>query len=381
MLFVCQGLVGATGISQVAISALIGHSLVADKTLATLPYALQMTAMMTASIPAGMVFGRFGRRAGFMMGALATLLGTILLGLGVLRGDFVLFCIGAVPLGFGFGIGQHYRFAAAEVARPSERSRAIALVMAGGVLAAILGPELVKATKDALGPVLFLGTYIAMGLLPVAIMVMLAIVDLPPPVPRQVSPTPIRVIIARPAFITSAVAGLVSYGTMNLIMAATPLEMMLCGFGVNDSTDVIRTHAIAMFAPGFISGPLIERWGAHKVILLGGVLNFGCIGYAVSGSSFMTFTVALMLLGVGWNFMFVGASALLSTAHAPHERVRAQAANDFIVFTTVAITAFTSGVLHAASGWVAVNMSVLPALVVAMALVGWHMLPPPRAAA
>ena len=339
-----------------------------------MPYALQMASMMLASIPAGMIFGRFGRRVGFYFGMSATVLGVIVLSTAIYRADFLLFCIGSVPMGVGFGIGQHYRFAAAEVAGAAERSRAIALVMAGGVVAAILGPEMVKSTKELLGPALFLGTYVAMGILPLIAMAILAVVKLPPPPARVETPTPVREIIARPAFITAAVAGLVSYGTMNLIMAATPLEMMLCGFGVNDSTDVIRTHAIAMFAPGFVTGRLIDKWGPHKVILLGGVLNIACLGIAVSGQTFMTFTVALMVLGLGWNFMFVSASALLSQAHAPHERVRAQAANDFIVFTTVAFTAFTSGALHAAKGWGVLNASVLLPLLVTMGLVGWHML-------
>jgi len=373
LLFICQALVNSTNISQVSISALIGYSLAGEKTMATVPYALQMASMMLASIPAGMIFGRFGRRTGFYFGTCATILGVILLSTAIWQSNFLLFCIGSVPMGIGFGIGQHYRFAAAEVAGAADRSRAIALVMVGGVVAAILGPEMVKATKEAMGPILFLGTYVAMGLLPLIAMAILAVVALPPAPPKVATPTPVLEILARPAFITAVVAGLVSYGTMNIIMAATPLEMMLCGFGVNDSTDVIRTHAIAMFAPGFVTGRLIDKWGAHKVILIGGVLNLACVAIAVSGSTFMTFTVALMVLGLGWNFMFVGASALLATAHEPHERVRTQAANDFIVFTTVAITSFSSGALHAAKGWGVVNAAVILPVLVAMALVGWHL--------
>jgi MFS family permease len=372
LLFVCQGLVNASSISQVSISALIGYSLAADKTLATLPYALQMTATMAASIPAGFVFARLGRKAGFLLGAFATLLGTILFAVGLIRADFVLYCLGAIPTGLGFGIGQHYRFAAAEVAPPSQRSRAIALVMGAGVISAILGPELVKHSKELAMPVLFLGTYLCLAVLPAIGMALLAITRLPPSPPRQRTPTPVFSIIARPNFLTAAIAGLVAYGTMNLIMAATPLEMKLCGFGVNDSTDVIRAHAIAMFAPGFVSGRLIDRLGPHRVILIGGLLNFACIGIAVSGSTLLTFTTALMCLGVGWNFMFVGASALLATAHDATERVRAQAANDFIVFGTVAITSFSSGAIHAYAGWAAVNFTVVPFLVIALALVGLH---------
>ncbi len=381
LLFLCQALVNASSIAQVSMSALIGYSLAGDKSLATLPYALQMTATMAASIPAGIIFARLGRKAGFYLGTLAMLLGTVIFGLGVLQGNFLLYCLGALPTGIGFGIGQHYRFAAAEVAQPQARSRAIALVMAGGVVSAILGPELVKHTTNLVSPVLFLGTYMAMSLLPVIGTILLSFSKMPPPPARNASPTPLRTIMARPAFVVAVIAGLVGYGAMNLIMAATPLQMMLCGFGVNDSTDVIRAHAIAMFAPGFITGRLIQRFGPHPVICAGGVLTIACAALSLAGSAYVTFVVALMLLGLGWNFMFVAATALLSTAHDARERVRAQAANDFIVFGTVAITSFSSGALHSHVGWVAVNATVVPPVVIALALVMWHRLSQIRIAA
>ncbi|OJY76928.1 MAG: MFS transporter [Rhodospirillales bacterium 70-18] len=372
LLFTCQALVNAAGISQVAMSALIGYSLSPDKTLATVPYALQMLGTMAASIPAGIIFARLGRRVGFMVGATAMLLGTLTYFVGVWRGDFLLYCLGSLPMGVGFGIGQHYRFAASEVARPQARARAIALVMAGGVVSAILGPELVKHTKELAGPVLFLGTYACLALLPLVSLVLIAFIELPPAPPRVASPTPLRVLMGRPAFVTAVIAGLVGYGTMNLIMAATPLQMMLCGFGVDQSTDVIRAHAIAMFAPGFVTGRLIQRFGVHRVIVTGGLLCLGCAAFSLAEPTQVHFMLALALLGLGWNFMFVGATALLATAHDAGERVRAQAANDFIVFTTVTITAFTSGALQNHSGWVVVNASVVPPVLVAMGLVLWH---------
>ena len=372
LLFLCQALVGASAIGQVSMSALVGHTLAIDKTLATLPYALQMTATMAASIPAGIVFGRLGRKTGFMLGGVTTLIGTVLFGIGVWRGDFLIYCLGSIPMGAGFGIGQHYRFAAAEVAAPAARSRAIALVMAGGLVSSLIGPEIVKGTKEWLPPLVFLGTYVVLTLVPVIGMVLLWFVKLPPAPTREVSPTPLLEIMARPTFVVSAVAGLVGYGAMNLIMAATPLQMMLCGFGVDDSTDVIRWHSMAMFAPGFITGPLIQRIGQHRVICLGGVLSMGCVGLSFAGAEYVYFVGALMLLGVGWNFMFVGATSLLATSHSPAERVRAQAANDFIVFGTVAVTAFTSGALHHGLGWGAVNGAVVPPILVAIGLVLWH---------
>jgi MFS family permease len=358
LLFFCQALMGA--------SALIGHSLAEDKSLATLPMALQMLATMCASIPAGIIFARLGRRAGFLVGALAALAGSLVFALGVWKGDFLIYCLGAIPGGIGFGISQHYRFAAAEVASTAYRPRAIALVMAGGIVSAIIGPELVKHTQAMILPYLFLGTYLMLALLPPICIVLLTIVDLPPAPPRPKVTTPVMEIVRRPAFITAAVAGMVAYGTMNLVMTSTPLEMMLCGFGVGASATVIQMHAVAMFAPGFFTGRLITRFGLLPVIVAGAVLTAGCAVVAVLGREFGHFAVALILLGIGWNFMFVGATQLLATAHAPEERVRAQAANDVLVFGTVACTAFASGAVHAAAGWALLNLTLIPALAVAL---------------
>jgi MFS family permease len=176
----------------------------------------------------------------------------------------------------------------------------------------------------------------------------------------------------RPAFMTAALAGMVAYGTMNLVMTSTPLEMMLCGYGVAASATVIQAHAVAMFAPGFFTGGLIQRFGLRRVIVAGAVLTAGCVVVAVTGRSFAHFMVALVLLGVGWNFMFVGATQLLATAHAPEERVRAQAANDVLVFGTVACTAFASGAVHARAGWEALNLVLLPAIALALGVLAWQ---------
>jgi MFS family permease len=369
LLFFCQASMNASIVGQVAMSALIGYSLAEDKSLATLPFALQMVATMAASIPAGVIFAKLGRRAGFTLGAFAALAGTLVFAAGIWQHDFWLYTAGGLPAGIGFGIAQHYRFAAAEVASPAYRPRAIALVMAGGVLAAIFGPEMVKHSKDMVEPFLFLGTYLIFAALPLVCLVLLHFVRLPPAPPRQVSPTPVWEIIRRPAFLTAATAGAIGYGAMNLVMTSTPLEMMACGFAVTASATVIQAHAVAMFAPGFFTGRLIGRYGARRIIAAGAALNIACIAVAVMGLSFGHFTVALVLLGLGWNFMFTGATALLGESHTPAERVRAQAANDFIVFGTVACTALASGAVHAGYGWNVLNLALLPALVVAAVLV------------
>lgn len=371
LLFFCQALMNASVVGQVTMGALVGWSLADDKALATLPLALQMVATMAASIPAGIIFARLGRRAGFLMGAAGSFAGALIFAAGIYKADFWLYALGGLPAGIGFGIAQHYRFAAAEVASPAYRPKAISLVMAGGVLAAIFGPELVKHSKDLFAPFLFMGTYLFLAVLPVACAVLLTLVRLPPAPPRPKVSTPVMEIVRRPAFLTAAITGAIAYGSMNLLMTSTPLEMMACGFGVAASATVIQAHAVAMFAPGFVTGRLIARYGARLIISIGIALNVFCVGVAITGETFLHFTVALALLGVGWNFMFTGATTLLGESHRPDERVRAQTANDFIVFGTVACTALGSGALHAAAGWNVLNVALLPTLVVALVLILW----------
>jgi len=373
LLFCCQALMNAVMSGQTVMSALIGHALAVDKALNTLPMAIQMTATMTASIPAGIVFARLGRKPGFWLGYAGSLAGSLTFALGVLTQNFQIYCVGAVFAGLGFGIAQHLRFAAAEVAAPEARPRAIALVLAGGVLAAIIGPEVVKRTNMLLPPAMFLGTYLCITVLPLISATLLAFIRLPPAVRQVSAPVPFRAIVGRPDFITAVVCSMVGYGAMNLIMASTPLQMLFCGYGVNASADVIRAHSIAMFLPGFVTGRVIQRFGAHPVICAGALLVALCVAINLSfPPALATFMAALALLGVGWNFMFVGGTTLLATAHAPHERVRVQATNDFIVFGTVACTAFASGAIEATGGWAALNLVVLPPAALATALVIWH---------
>jgi MFS family permease len=375
LLFCCQALLNTIMAGQAVMAALVGQTLAVDKTLNTLPLAIQMLAMMCASIPASMVFARLGRKPGFWLGCLGSLAGSVTYAFGVWYGSFPLYCLGAVPAGLGWGIAQHLRFAAAEVAAPDARPRAISLVMTGGVLAAIIGPELVKRTNMLIPPMEFLGTYLCLTAMPVIAAILLLFIRVPQAVRAEGAPVPFRTILARPNFIAAVVCSMVGYGTMNLVMASTPLEMVFCGFGIGASADVVRAHSIAMFLPGFVTGRLIQRLGVHRIILAGGLLTLLCVAINVAFSPvYATFMVALVLLGVGWNFMFVGGTTLLTTAYAPAERVRVQATNDFIVFGTVACTAFTSGAVQATAGWSALNLTVVPPVIVAVSLIGWHWL-------
>ncbi|HEY1413511.1 MAG TPA: MFS transporter, partial [Rhodopila sp.] len=341
LLFACQALTNAVMSGQTVMAALVGYKL-SGTALNTLPMAIQMVAVMSASLVAGYAFPRLGRRGGFWLGCGIMMCGSLTFALGIYTGNFVIYCIGAIPAGLGFGISQHLRFAAAEVADPHARARAISLVLAGGVLAAIVGPEMVKRTNDLIPHYVFLATYLYLPILPIITAVLLSFVQVPPPQKKIGIPVPFRTIFARPDFIAAVVSSLVGYGTMNLVMASTPLQMMMCGFGVAASADVIRAHSLAMYSPGFVTGRLIQAFGVHRIILCGGLLTLGCVAVNLYEPPFFsTFLVALMLLGVGWNFMFVGGTTLLTTAYAPEERVRIQATHDFIVFGSVACTALT----------------------------------------
>jgi predicted MFS family arabinose efflux permease len=249
------------------------------------------------------------------------------------------------------------------------------------MVAAVIGPEIVKRSNDLIPQFPFLATYLMLPVLPVCAAILLAFTRLPPPPSRRSEPIAIRSILSRPTFITAVTAAMVGYGTMNLVMASTPLEMMMCGLGVGASADVIRAHSIAMYAPGFFTGRLIQRIGVHTVTCLGGLVTSLCVAVNLLFAPFYsTFLVSLVLLGIGWNFMFVGGTTLLSSAHDAHERVRVQATNDFIVFGCVTITAFASGAIHATAGWGVLNLTLLPPVVIALGLVAWHRASRPRLA-
>lgn len=375
LLFCTQAMLNAVMSGQVVMASIVGHRLAADPALTTLPMAIQMTSVMAGSIPAGIVFARLGRKPGFFLGVMLLFTGSIVFGLGIFTGSFLLYCLGAVPAGMGFGISQHLRFAAAEVAAAEARPRAIALVMSGGVIAAVLGPEIVKRTNELLPAHQFLGTYMSQLALPLLGAGLLCFAALPKAERRAAAPVPISTILARPTFITAVIAAMVAYGSMNLVMASTPLQMMMCGFGVNDSADVIRAHSIAMFLPGFVTGRLIQRFGAHRIILVGALVTAAAVAVNVGWPPlFGTFVIGLVLLGVGWNFMFVGGTTLLTSSHMTAERVRVQATNDVLVFGTTAATSFASGAIETGPGWVTLNLAVMPALIGATALVCWHWL-------
>lgn len=372
----CQSLV-------VVIAALVGYSLAEDKTLATLPVAAQLTATMLATFPASLLMRRAGRRAGFTVGVLIGAIGGQVAAYAVYRGEFALFILGSAIIGTHNAFIQFYRFAAAETASEAFRPKAISLVLAGGIVAALAGPELAKWGRDLLTPHLFVGCYLLLSLLALTASLVLQGLDIPKlsATQRATSGRPLGRIAAQPAFIVAALSGAVGYGSMTLVMTATPLAMTACGFAFDDAAFVIQWHALAMFAPSFITGSLIQRFGVLNVILAGVALIASAITVTLSGIAFIQFWGGLVLLGLGWNFMYVGGSTLLTTTCRPEERAKTQALNDCLIFASAATASFSSGALHSSFGWVAVNLGVVAPLGIAFLAVAWMRLQRPSVAA
>jgi len=354
-----------TGSSLVlASSPLIGKALSGEKSLATLPFALLFLAQMTSTVPASMFMGRVGRRLGFMTGAMFGLAGAVVTTVGVLNGNFGIFCVGTTLIGVFNGFGQYYRFAAADVASKKFRSRAISYVLAGGLIAAFAGPNLANWSRRLLSQE-FAGSYaslIVIYLVSFAIAVLLKI-----PHKALASSTengrPLLVIARQRAYFVAVASAMVGYGVMNFIMVATPLAMQSYAHRFSDTAFVIQWHLFGMFAPSFFTGHLIRRFGMSNIMLTGILILGLCIGVNVAGTTVMHFWVALFSLGLGWNFLFVGATTLLTETYSFNEKAKAQALNDFIVFGTVTLTSFSSGAVQHTLGWETVNLGVIPFLV------------------
>ena len=373
LLAICQGM-STTGTSMLAaVASLVGYSLVEDKSLATLPVALQWTATMCATIPASHLMRWIGRRAGLSVGVTVKIVGGMLGYLAITSSSFLLFSLASMLIGIGVAFMQYYRFAAVDAVPESFRSKAISLVLAGGVVAAVLGGEVAKWSFDWFLPYVYSGCYVALSLLGLIVLVVLQGVRIPGLTAEQRKSTgrPLLVIARQPVFIVAVLAAALSYGSMILVMTATPLAMGACGFGFEDSATVIQWHVLAMFAPSFITGSLISSFGVLRIIVTGALLIVAAVAIDLLGIEFINFWSGLVLIGLGWNFMFVGGSTLLTQAYEIEERAKVQAANDFTVFTTAALAAFGSGALLTELGWTGVNAGVVPAMLLALMAVAW----------
>jgi MFS family permease len=371
LLAACQAMLMTGGSLLIATSALVGFRLAPDKALATLPLAMQMLASMLTTIPASLLMQRIGRRAGFLLGSSIGIAGAGLAAYAIVTGSFVLFTLGAAVSGTFAGFGNYYRFAAADVATDDYRSTAISYVMAGGVIAAFVGPNLAHWTSNWLAAP-FAGSYLALA----GILVLSFGTQLFLDIPRPARAThgggrPLSVIARQPVFVVAAIGGMLGYGIMALVMTATPLAMHEHHYAFGDTAFVIEWHVLGMFAPSFVTGHLIRRFGVLQVMLVGGLLSAVCVGINLTGNSLTHFWVALFLLGVGWNFLFIGATTLLTDAYAPEEKAKTQALNDFMVFSTVTMAVLSAGSLQHHLGWRAVNYGVLPLIVVTVLAVTW----------
>ncbi len=372
-------------------SSLVGLQLAPSPAMATVPLGLQFFGTMVTTFPASLLMRRIGRRGGFLIGTASCAAGGTLAALAVLRASFPLFCLGSFLYGVFAAFAQYYRFAAADAGeqaplerRSATRARAISWVMAGGVVAAVAGPELARATRELFPPYLFAGSYLAVAALGLVGLVVVSLLRLPRPhlAPGAGHGPPLAAILRRPAVRTAILTAILAYVTMNLLMTATPLAMLACGHAFSDTARVIQAHVLGMFAPSFVTGHLIARFGSPRIILTGALLTTGCVLVALSGVEVTRFALALFLLGVGWNFMFIGATSLLTEHHDAAEKAKVQGFNDLAMFTAVTLSATSSGALHDLLGWSALNLLALPALlVVAMSVLGLARAVPARSSA
>jgi MFS family permease len=353
------------------IAGLIGYSLAPDKTLATMPFSAQVVGTLLMTIPASLILKRIGRKRGFTLGALIGCVGALVGMAAVFRADFWLLSIGHLIFGFSVPFQGYYRFAAADSAPPGWQSRAISWTLAGGVIAAFAGPNLATWSREWFSPVLFGGCYLAMACLTLMLALTLQWLRLPPPRPieagRAAPPArPLRRILSQPKAVAAVISAAVGFSSMTFLMVATPLAMVECDFGFADAAFVIQWHALAMFGPSFFTGSLIARFGAPSVILAGLVANLLCLSMTLSGVDLHNFLAGLVLLGIGWNFMYIAGTALLTQCYTSSEWEKTQSANDFLVYAMVAAASFASGAAQAALGWTAVNLSLLPGLAVTL---------------
>ena len=369
----CQATLQTVGTTMIAVTGLAGFALAEDKALATVPLTAYVLGSAVSTIPASLMMNRVGRRAGFQTGTALGMVGAAGCALARYIASFGLLCAGLFVLGIYTAFGKSYRFAAADAAKVEFRAKAISLTLAGGIIGGIFGPEMAKRTSVLFADYAYLGSYLSLIIVCLVAMVFLTGLDIPrlSEQERKDSGRPLGQIMRQPVFIVAALASMLSYGIMNLFMTSTPLAMRAHDHHFNDAAFVLQWHMVGMYGPSFFTGALIQRFGVLNIILAGIVLLLTCIIAALAGTTLLNFWVAMFLLGVGWNFMYVGGSALLTECHTAPERAKTQAANDFMVFVTMAISSLSSGLLLNVSGWRAVNLGSVPFLLLATGATLW----------
>ncbi len=373
LLALCQGFLLTNTVILMAVNALTGYMLAENKSLATLPSMTYVIGSALAAMPVSAWMRKVGRRTAFMQFACFAILGALICAWAVSIRSFALLCLGTFFIGWYTASGALYRFAAADAATPENKARAISFVLIGGILGGLIGPESSKITKDWL-PVTFAGTYLSLTFFAVVAIAILSRLSIPA---AQISASdvparPLSEIIKQPAYFVAMLSSALGYGVMNLLMVATPLAMGFCGHPYKEAVFVLEWHIVGMFLPSLFTGSLIKRFGVFKIIICGALLNFVAIAINISGTEVATFWFGLFVLGVGWNFMYIGGTTLLTESYRPSEKNKAQGLNDALVFATMAVSSSSSGVLVNTAGWLKLNLVAIPfiacALLVVMAL-------------
>ena len=380
VLTTAQALGGASPAIIVSLGGLVGQQLASNPALATLPISIFYLGMAIGTLPAAWLMRRFGRRAGYLFGALLGALGGLVSAAGIYQQMFVLFCIGTVIAGLYGSYVQSYRFAVVDGAPNDMKPRLISLVMFGGLFAAIIGPQTVIWTRDLIPLAPFAGAFVSQGLLGLLVIPIIwrlrgtqTVLEGSPPATASDAPVrTLREIAAQPKFIVAVTTGVVSYALMSFVMTAAPVAMVGCGHTVGEAALGIQWHVLAMFGPSFFTGRLIQRFGVTTITVTGLLLLAAAGAVGLSGLGLTHFWLALVLLGVGWNFGFIGATTMVTACHRPQEKNRVQAMNDFLVFGSVAISSFSSGKLLSVAGWDVINWLIFPCVLGVFALMVWQ---------
>lgn len=373
ILTLCQALAQTGTVTLIVVAALAGQMLAVDKFYSTLPISAMFTATMLTTIPASMLMRRVGRRFGFTLGATIGICAGLVSCAGLLTGSLAVFTAGAALQGMYNAFWQYYRFAAADAVGEVFRGRAISFVLVGGVMAAIVGPELAEATAGIFDRALYAGAYAAISVLAVAAVLLIQAIDIPRPGEEEpVAPgRPLGEIARNPTFLVAVLSAMIAYGVMVFIMTATPLTMKAHARSLADISFVIQWHVLAMFVPSFFTGHLIHRLGVVRIIMAGALIMLAAVAVNLSGTGMFEFWTGLFLLGLGWNFMFIGGTTLLTETCEPGEKAKVQGINDFLVFGTVAAGTFASGGLLHLFGWEAVNLGAIAPIGIAFAGALW----------
>ena len=375
LLSACQALLFTNGVTLIAINGLAGYALATDKGLATLPVTAHVIGAALSTIPASLLMQRIGRRAGFQIGSALGVIGGAIATWAIVISSFWLLCFGNVILGVYGAFGLYYRFAAADSASADFKAKAISLVLAGGLVGGLVGPELSKWTRNLAQPD-FLASYASLMVVCLISMAILARLQIPHTKEAVTTEPPrsLARIMRQPVFFVAVTSSAIGYGVMSLLMTATPLAMGFCGHPYSAAATVISWHVIAMFAPSFFTGTLIKRFGLPAIMLAGVAIMFVCVAIALAGITVTHFWLALLLLGIGWNFMYVGGTTLLTDAYLPSEKAKTQGMHDFLVFGVTVVASFSSGLLLKNNGWQMLNYAALPFLVIAALACLWLLL-------